>query len=151
MDANVRSPSYYIAQTDAHCPHCDRPTRVLALALPVRHELRVEGRWQNVPASAFIFHIGGLPRDVSDGLAALTSDFRLTRAKNPRETRWANHCQHCGGELSDDELHCEPGGFMPMSEAEAGSIRLIHVDEYCELSAAGYALEPQFFEYMRSR
>lgn len=150
MDANVRSPSYYIAETDAHCPLCDRRTRVFALALPARHELRVEGRWQSVPANAFIFHISRLPRGVSGGLAVLTPDFRLARAKNRRETHWANHCQHCGRELSDDELHCEPGGFMPMSEADAGAIRLIRVDEYCELSAAGYSLEPQFFAYLRS-
>lgn len=150
MDANVRSPSFYIAQTQAYCTHCNGLTQVLAVALPVRHELRAEGRWQSVPAGAFIFHIRGLPRSVSGRLAALSPDFRLTRATNRREGYWANHCQHCGGELGDDELHCEPGGFMPMSEADAEAIRLIRVDEYCELSAAGYALEPQFFAHMHA-
>ncbi|HEX3913944.1 MAG TPA: hypothetical protein VHW71_10585 [Steroidobacteraceae bacterium] len=149
FDANIRSSSYYIAQTDAGCPHCGRRGRVLALALPTGHEMRIDGRWQRVAANALVFHIAELPCGLGRRLSALVPEFRPTRAKDSRDWYWANHCRHCGGVLSDDELHCEPGGFMPMCEADAAAIRLIRVDEGCELNAAGYALEPQFFAQMR--
>jgi hypothetical protein len=37
-DANLRSPSYYVAQTHAACRDCGLSTRLLALALPRTHE-----------------------------------------------------------------------------------------------------------------
>jgi hypothetical protein len=52
--------------------------------------------------------------------------------------------------LDDYELHCEPdGAFMPCGEAEAGNILLLQIDEPFEAVAAGCALEPEFFRFMR--
>ena len=46
-DANVRAPSYYIAETAVQCLSCDRWTRVLALAVPPPHEILIEDEWQS--------------------------------------------------------------------------------------------------------
>jgi hypothetical protein len=63
-DANVRSSSYYIAETEAQCLSCGRWTRVLALALPAPHEILIEDEWQAANVSAFLFYLTELPLDV---------------------------------------------------------------------------------------
>jgi hypothetical protein len=149
-DANFRSSSYYIAEMQAHCEHCSRPCRVLALALPPNHESLDDGEWQKNDANAFIFHVAGLPDAISRRLRARSAEFHQTSA-DPAQSIWANHCPHCARTFSDDELHCEPGGFMPSSILEARAISLTHVHQAFSALAAGYALEPEFFSAMRVR
>jgi hypothetical protein len=148
-DANVRSSSYLIAETQVQCPQCSRPARVLAIGLAPDHEMLVDGEWEKVDASAFIFYVGGLADAVSALLLERYAGFHQIRADDPSESFWANHCLHCGGVFSDDELHCEPGGFMPTSVLEAQAVSLSHIQEPFSAFAAGYALEPEFFASMR--
>jgi hypothetical protein len=53
--------------------------------------------------------------------------------------------------INDDELHCEPGGFMPSDALEARAISLTRVRQAFGALASGYALEPEFFASMRVR
>jgi hypothetical protein len=149
--ANVRSSSYYVAETRARCAQCGDLCRVLGLALPPNHETLDDGEWQKVDANAFIFHIAALPDAVSRHLLEQSADFRQTCVDDPSEPSWANHCPHCACVLRDDELHCEPGGFMPSDALEAQAISLTHVRHAFSALAAGYALEPEFFASMRVR
>jgi hypothetical protein len=149
--ANIRSSSYYVAQTQARCAQCGQCCRVLGLALPPNHETLDEGEWQKVEANAFIFHIEGLPEAVSRHLLEYSAGFHQTCRDDPSESFWANHCLHCASVFSDDELHCEPGGFMPSDALEAQAISLTHVQQAFSATAAGYALEPEFFASMRVR
>jgi hypothetical protein len=150
-DANIRSSSYFIAETQAHCAQCGRHARVLAIALPPDHEMLVDGEWEQVDASAFIFYVGSLPEAVGALLFERCPEFQPTHADNPPESFWANHCPHCEAVFSDDQLHCEPGGFMPTSVPEAQAISLSHIQHEFSALAAGYALEPQFFASMHER
>ncbi len=150
-DSNVRSSSYFIAEMQVRCPQCGRPTRVLALALPPRHEASVDGEWQQVDASALIFYVTNLPSAVSRLLLERCADFHRTRRDDPAGSHWANHCAHCASMFSDDELHCEPGGFMPSDALEAQEISLTHVRQDFSGFAAGYSLDPEFFASMRRR
>jgi hypothetical protein len=150
-DANVRSSGYLIAETQMPCAQCGTAARVLALGLPPGHETLADGEWQTVDANAFIFYVGGLPDAVSRLLAEHSAEFRRTCGTDPAESHWANHCRHCAGVFSDDELHCEPGGFMPCTIREAQAISLTKVDQPFSAFAAGYALEPEFFAAMRRR
>ena len=52
--------------------------------------------------------------------------------------------------FSEDELHCEPGGFMPSDALEAQGISLTQVEQPFSACAAGYALDPEFFAAMRA-
>ncbi|HEY2780853.1 MAG TPA: hypothetical protein VGI90_08755 [Steroidobacteraceae bacterium] len=144
-EANVRSPSYYIAQKQVQCARCGQRGRVVALALPPNHEMLVDGRWQTAGANAFLFYVADLPRAVSRRLIALSPGFGLARGEGQLDSYWANHCKHCHRIFSDDELHCEPGGFMPTQAEEAESIQLSHVRQGFSAIAAGYALDPEFF------
>jgi hypothetical protein len=162
--ANVRSQSYYVARTNARCWHCGFSTIVLALALPENHktldsdtpiDTEDEGEprpdaWQNANMHAILFYVEYLPGDVRDRLSQLAPSFRLTYSPATLNSYWANNCEHCGLLLGDHELHCEPGGaFMPSSAAAAAEIRLLQIDRFFEAAAAGYALEPEFFGFMR--
>jgi hypothetical protein len=151
---NVRSTSYYLARTTGHCWRCERSTQLLALALPPAHEKlhsdAPEDLWESAAAPAFLFLIGFLPATVQRRLARESAAFRLTQGLQATHNYWGNHCDHCGFLLGDFDVHCEPdAGFMPSSEAAAERIALTFIDEPFSAAAAGYALDPQFIEFMR--
>jgi hypothetical protein len=148
-DANIRSSSYYIAQTTVQCISCGQWTRVAALALPAPHEILTEDEWQSADVSAFLFHVTELPEEVRHRLQT-SSFFRLSRMEDASDPCWANYCEHCDALVSDDELHCEPGGFMPGHADEAQTISLIEVRQAFRAVAAGYAVDPEFFMHMRT-
>lgn len=150
LDANVRSSSYFIAEMQMRCSQCAQPCRVFALSLPPNHETLVENEWQTVDANAFIFQVAGLSDAVSRLLFDRTADFHRTCGDDSSESYWANHCPHCAGVFSEDELHCEPGGFMPTDALEAQAISLTKVEQAFSACAVGYALEPEFFASMRA-
>jgi hypothetical protein len=162
-DANVRSQTYYVARTNVRCRHCGWSTRLLALAIPDNHETLDEDSqaeadcgepaskaWQPANANAFLFYVERLPDHVQGRLNQLSQFFRLAHSAVTLSSYWANHCEHCGTLLGDHELHCEPdGAFMPSSAAAAANIQLLQIPEPFQAAAAGYALEPEFFGFMR--
>ena len=153
-DANVRSPTYYVARTTKPCASCGQANRLLALALPPNHEtLDIEAPqkdvWQPVHAHAFLFYVTELPDSVQRHLLQLSPLFRVARGADASNGCWANHCEHCGVGIDDQELHCEPGVFMPYDETDAANIQLLPIGEAFEAAAAGYALEPEYFRFMR--
>jgi hypothetical protein len=148
-NANIRSSSYCIAEMQARCAKCGLQARVLALAVPPNHEILVEGEWQNVAGSALIFYVAELPDAVSRHLFEHSPTFLLQRGQDPADTQWVNHCEHCGQPFSDDELHCEPGGFMPSRVEDAEAISFSRIDEGFSASAAGYAFAPEFLARLR--
>jgi hypothetical protein len=147
-DANIRSAGYYIAETTAQCASCGQRTRVLALAAPAPHEILIEDEWQHVDAGALLFHVTELPEGVRRRLQTFCF-YRPARAIDEADACWVNHCQHCDAPVSDDRLHCEPGGFMAGSADEAKSISLHATHEPFEAAAGGYAPDPEYFAYMR--
>jgi len=150
--ANLRAAGYYIARSSAACPHCRATTRLTALAVAPGHEIRDDDSddWLPVAANAFCFHVAAVSPSVYRRLREEAANFKFVLCETGAAC-WANHCQHCGAALGDDELHCEPGahGFVPCSEAHASGITLVEVREPFEVSAGGVALEPEFFEFMR--
>jgi hypothetical protein len=151
LGANIRSSGYLIAEVQARCPRCSRFCRVLALALPPNHETLEGGEWQKVDANAFIFYIASLPHAISRLLLERCAGFHQACIAGSAQSTWVNHCPHCARTLSDDELHCEPGAFMPSDILEAQAISLTLVEGPFSALAAGYALEPELFASMRMR
>ena len=152
-DAGFRSQIYYVACTTAQCRRCGLPTGLVALAIPHGHETRDGGapdRWHPADANAFLFYVEQISGGVEHRLQELSRHFHPARSRATQSTHWANHCQHCGAFFEDHELHCEPDGpFMPTNEASAADIELLRIDDSLQAVAAGYALEPQFFRFMR--
>jgi hypothetical protein len=159
-DANVRSQSYLVARTSLSCARCGLPTRLLALALPRGHETLGEDvpsdgaepssmAWQPAHVNAFLFDIEQVPDGVRDQLTSLSRFYRPVHDTATLTSCWANHCEHCGTALDDHELHCEPGAFMASSEAAAANIELVHIQAPFAAVASGYAMDPEFFAFMR--
>ena len=152
-NANLRAQSYYIARTCVACPHCGASTLLTALALGSGHEARDDewGDWETVQANAFCFYVAAVSRAVYRRLRRNAPNFKFMRSDSAGNRYWANHCQHCDLVLADDDLHGEPGvhGFVLCSAEHATSIDLIEVREPFEALAGGYALEPEFFSFMR--
>jgi hypothetical protein len=163
-DSTVRSKCYFVARTSARCWHCGQSTRLLALALPPSHETlnsdaRIDAEervvvaadvWQRANANAFVFYVGHLLDGVQNRLQQLSPHFRLAPSAAASGGYWANHCEHCDALLDDHDLHCEfDSAFMPSNEDAAAKIDLLRVREPFEAAAAGYAIEPEFFRFMR--
>jgi hypothetical protein len=153
-ESNVRATHYFIAVSHVRCAHCDQLTCVLALALPPEHETRdldaARGEdWQAAGVSAFVFFVTNLPDAVRSRLQRLCANFRPQPNEAAITDCWVNHCEHCDASMDDQELHCEPGVFMPCSEAQAAAVQLWSIDEAFEAYAAGYAPDPTFFALMR--
>jgi hypothetical protein len=149
-----RSRGYWLAQLAMVCPFCDAATRVAGVALPANHETLEDAEedqgcgWQTVAANALLFFITQIPRETQGHLRQLAPGFRRTDSGAAGESHWANHCEHCGALLDDQELHCEPGdSFVPITAAQGSQIRLIEFHEPLEASAAGYSLEPEFLPF----
>ena len=83
-------------------------------------------------------------------MISLCPTYREAYSEVTWNSYWANHCEHCDSLLPDHELHCEPGVFMPTNESEATNIELLKIDEPFSVEATGYALEPEYFAFMRS-
>ena len=147
--ANIRATAYYIARRRATCPHCKEPATLLAIALALNHEI-LDDTWQPVAANAFIFKMR-LGAGVERRLEQLSAGFRVDQHGADTAACWTNHCEHCRLPISDDSVHCEPGVFVPWDAADAANIELLPVAEAFEAAAAGYALEPEFFEFFKVR
>ncbi len=159
IDINVRSQGYWIAQTVGTCTRCGAFTRLLALGLPPRHEaLSLDDgsdaaepeAWELANCNAFLFYIERLPEAVAARLQTHSAVYRPAYSAAALGTYWANHCESCGSLLEDHDLFCEPdGAFAPASPAAAAAIELVRIEEPIAAAAAGYAIEPAFFESMR--
>ncbi len=155
-DPNLRSPTYYVVQTNAACRHCGLATRLLALALPRTHETleadpgeSAKDAWQHANVDAFLFYVEQLPHRVQHQLQQISPGYRQAQSAATQSVYWVNHCEHCGALLDDYDLHCEPeGAFMPCSEAEARKIHMLRILEPIEAVAAGYSPDPVFFDLM---
>jgi hypothetical protein len=128
------------------CPHCGRETEVVALALPQAHEWRDEDTpncWYRATGPAVLFNLSHLGAAL---FAAIEEQCRSFRPMDGQANAlWLNHCAECDRPLSDDELHCEPGGaFMPLG-TEAARFDLRHVPVVFSGLAGGYAPEPPFY------
>jgi hypothetical protein len=108
-----------------------------------------QNTWSVATHHAFLFYVEYLSDAVRHRLNALTPCYRFDHSEAAAGSYWANHCESCGSLLDDHELFCEPdGAFLPTSEANAGLIHLLPIDEGFEAAAAGYAYEPQFFDFL---
>ncbi len=133
FEPNVRSSSYSLVQGRMQCPQCDSVTAVFACALPAGYESRYVddgpvgaeiGTWEVQTMAAVLSYIESLPDTVANHIRALTQHFRLAPDEASGETFWINHCEHCGAQMEEEELHEFDGPFGPMPGGDPESIHL---------------------------
>jgi hypothetical protein len=114
---NVRSKKYIIVESRVLCLHCNVVTSVFALALPADYESLnatddtpddVHGTWESPGLPAVLSYVEYVQETVASRIRALTTHYRSARDRDSGQTFWINHCQHCGAQLEEEELHGEP-------------------------------------------
>ena len=144
---NVRSRRYFIVESRIRCDQCNVVTAVFALALPADYEsLYVNddapddesGTWESPEMAAVLSYVDYLPETVANRIRSMTRHYRLDGHSEADDSFWMNHCEHCGAQMEEEELHSEPWSpFGPMPDEGLEAIRLHEVHEPFEASAGG--------------
>lgn len=144
---NVRSTRYFIVESRILCLQCDVVTAVFAFALPADYEsLYVDddtpddeiGTWETPGMACVLSYVEYLPETVAKRIRAMTPHYRIDLHNEIGRTFWINHCEHCGAQMEEEELHGEPEGpFGPMPYEGLEAIRLSEVSEPFEAWAGG--------------
>jgi hypothetical protein len=144
---NVRSSRYFIVESRMRCDQCNVVTAVFGLALPADYEsLYVDddapddesGTWESPRFAAVLSYVDYLPETVAHRIRSVTPHYRLDVASEAGGTFWMNHCEHCGAQLEEEELHGDPGSpFGPMPDEGLEAIRLHEVREPFSAWAGG--------------
>jgi hypothetical protein len=147
-EINVRAPNYLIARTQGICPSCRAETCQVGLLVPPQHEVLAD-IWECASRHAFLFYVESLSDEVVRRLQAIAPGYRSAVSPVTQGSYWANHCERCGAFQEDHDLFCEPeGAFLPVSPAAASSIEFLPVQSVLEAAAAGYAIDPEFVEFV---
>jgi hypothetical protein len=142
---NVRAARYTIVESRLRCLQCSQVTAVFAFSLPVGYEsLYVdddssddeEGTWEAPGMAAILSYVGYLPESVANRIRALTSHYRIDVDNESGQPFWMNHCEHCGAQMEEEELHGDPDGpFTCMPHEGLEALRLHEAREAFEASA----------------
>ena len=144
---NVRSSRYFIVESQMRCDQCNVVTAVFGLALPADYEsLYVDddapddesGTWESPGFAAVLSYVDYLPESVANHIRSMTPHYRLDLQGEGGGTFWMNHCEHCGAQLEEEELHGDPESpFGPMPVEGLEAIRLHEVREPFAAGAGG--------------
>jgi hypothetical protein len=136
---NVRSSRYFIVESRIRCDKCNVVTAVFGVALPASYEsLYVDddapddasGTWEASEMGAVLSYVQYLPETVANRIRSVTQHYRLDAQSEASDTFWMNHCEHCGAQMEEEELHGDPGSpFVPVSDEGLEAIRLHEVRE----------------------
>lgn len=152
---NVRSTKYTIVESKSRCLQCNTVTTVFALTLPAGYESlfvndddddtpeEERETWEPTEFPAVLSYVGYLPESVATRIRALTPHYRIDhRDGEPDEAFWMNHCEHCGAQLEEEDLHGEPDSpFTSMAYLGLEAIKLHEVREPFEASVGGQSHE----------
>jgi hypothetical protein len=139
IDLNVRATRYLIVESRACCPQCDVVTRVFAFALPAGYEsLNVgddtpedeSGTWEAPGQAAVLSYVEYLPEAVAERIGGITPHYRVDHDAETGGAFWMNHCEHCGAQMMEEELHGDlDGPFGSMPDEGLDAIRWHEVHE----------------------
>ena len=151
---NVRSSSYFIAETKKVCWKCAEETRVFCFVLAPGHE--IFGReplsvdddgyeideeeehcsWLRCEVPTIVHYVDLLLPSVAARINTFSRNYRIGFSKATQSSYWMNHCERCGMKQGDFEMFCEPkGAFFPMNKSEASKIVLHEFSEPFECNS----------------
>jgi hypothetical protein len=135
---NVRADRYFIVESRMKCEQCKALTAVFAFTLPADYESLYtdddtpddeSGTWDVPGFAAVLSYVDYIPETVIDRVCSMTQHYRLGRNEAGGGTFWMNHCEHCGAQVEEEELHGEfesPFGPMPSEGLEAIRLHEVH-------------------------
>ncbi|CAM5357227.1 putative protein OS=Stutzerimonas stutzeri OX=316 GN=E5834_20180 PE=4 SV=1 [Stutzerimonas stutzeri] len=147
-EITIRSPRYFIAQTEKDCWSCGQRTGVLGFILPEGHEClepdeddedEDKSVWVPMDCPTIVHYVRVLLPEVAVRAQALNPRYRVDFSQTIQASYWMNHCEHCEMKQGDFEMYSEPqGAFFPLCEDDAALITLHEIAEPfgCDASAA---------------
>jgi hypothetical protein len=149
---NIRASHYFVLQAHCPCKTCKQDTQVIALALPPQHQclesdvlqqedddftglgaaefhdwLFAPEQWYDIAGPAIIMTVAALCDTVTATLQAHYPNYSLSGEGNNRH--WQNHCQHCGADIRDGDLHAHTTSvFSPKDPEAAALIRIQRIN-----------------------
>lgn len=155
---NVRSPSFFLAQSSRECWRCAKESAVHGFMLPAAHETLFVGDepqddfWESAEEPSVVSYLGYLSPAPVKAVQAVTGHYRMAYSKVTNTFYWMNHCEYCGAKLGDHDTFDEPGGgFLAFTLEDAQRISLAHVNEPFSASCGSYTIGVVMFEQMRRR
>jgi len=144
---NARAHSYLLLETRHTCEHCAGEARVHGIVLPAGHEVRMlgdgpgEDEWERSDDPTLLSFVTSLDVSVAQRLRQVSFFYRQRSAFFGSVPYFYNHCDQCGGCLSEHALFGTPGfGFDVLSDGEARAIDVTTV-------YAGFAGCAEHFSY----
>jgi len=151
-EPNVRASSYFLATTKRDCWRCTTLTRVVALVLPVEHEVFFVGDdpaddcWQVAGEPTVLSYIKHLADSVAARLHREAPYYRVDFSQTTEDFYWMNHCRRCEAKLGDFYTFDTPGrGFAPRTLEEAAAICLEEVPEIFSAWCGRYTCGLEWF------
>ena len=138
LEPNVKAARYTLVESRFPCLKCRLVTPVFALALPAGYQSLIVdddtpgdecGNWEPAPMAALLSYVEYLPEAVAHRVRGKTVHLRLDLHAETGQTFWMNHCEHCGVQIEEEELHEFEGPFGPMPCEGLEAIRLHEVRE----------------------
>jgi hypothetical protein len=152
---NVRSPSYFFAQSLRVCWRCMTETWVYGFALPAGYETLyvaddpLDDAWERQDDPGFIYYVEYLTPSVGFTVCAQTSNYRFGFDATSESYYWVSYCDGCAAALDDSESFCEPGiAFSPTTDLDAAHVALRHVNEPFAASCLGQSFGIELFDKM---
>jgi len=155
-EVNVVSDTYFIAESTHDCWRCTRATRVHGFVLPEGHavlnvgEIAGEDEWEVSDEPTLLCFIDYLTPSVAERMQEISPSFRPATSGIGGAFYWTNFCEHCGAQLDDNEIFCEPGqGFLAFTEEDARRVVLHRVSELFGATCGSYSFGVALYEEMR--
>jgi hypothetical protein len=153
---NVRSHHYFLLQREQSCERCGVLSRVLGIALPAGHEVRIEADgeddWERSDEPTLLCFITQLEPSVRSRLRDESLWYQPRLHTVGPQRYFANHCPWCRTAFEDYRLYATPGlGFDVLCEQEAATISVTSVASGFAGSADHFSLGVLFLDAMTRR
>jgi len=153
---NVRAGRYFIVESRMRCEQCKALTAVFGFALPADYESLYSdtdddtpddecGTWEVPGFAAVLSYVDYIPESVVDHVCSMTQNYRLDHNEAGGGSFWMNHCEHCGAQVEEEELHGElesPFGPMPSEGLEAIRLHEVHEPFTAWVGGQSYDVKP---------
>jgi hypothetical protein len=155
---NARAHHYLLLETRHACEHCAGSARVHGIVLPAGHEIRMLGdgpgddEWERSDDPTLLSFVTSLDATVAERLRQASLFYRPRSAFFGSVPYYYNHCDLCGGCLSEHALFGTPGlGFDVLSECDARAIEVTTVHAGFAGCAEHFSYGVTFLDAMRHR
>lgn len=160
IDGNIRSVGFFIIESLESCWKCKQDTPVFSFLLPENHQTKeYEDEddeendriiWKTENYKSIVSFVSFVNKKSIEIIQKFSSHYYFDFSKQSSGSYYMNHCNNCNSKLGDFYMHSEPSGaFKPMTNEEAGVIKLYWFNEVFEASVGTYSVDVDYFDHIK--